>query len=254
MTLLFNMARAAINKATGKVVEEVPASLAAEPQEVPTFMSKMKDAVSRATAASTPSLEPDVIEQPDTPEIPLKIKLPEDHNISTAIDQAASKIGIDRGYMYAMAAQESSFRPAVKATTSSATGLYQFLDATWNDVVKKYGKQYPELSKGRTDPLAAAIGAALYTKDNTRVLERANIPVNPTTMYATHFLGPGGARTLYRAKDTAMASDVMPDAAASNPAVFKGKTVAQVKQFLESKVGARATKYNNFFSTSSKPE
>lgn len=40
-------------------------------------------------------------------------------------------VGVDPGLMATMASIESTFRTKVKADTSSATGLYQFIDKTW---------------------------------------------------------------------------------------------------------------------------
>jgi len=59
-----------------------------------------------------------------------------DSEVLSGIRQASKKTGVDFGYLMAQAAQESSFQPAVKAATSSATGLYQFLDSTWLGMVR----------------------------------------------------------------------------------------------------------------------
>jgi len=53
-----------------------------------------------------------------------------------AIKHASQKTGVDFDYLVNQARTESSFRPDVKASTSSATGLYQFLDQTWLGTVK----------------------------------------------------------------------------------------------------------------------
>lgn len=51
------------------------------------------------------------------------------HEVQEAITFASYDVGVDYGYMMAMAAPESGFNPAAAGTTS-ATGLYQFLNAT----------------------------------------------------------------------------------------------------------------------------
>lgn len=242
---LADMKGSAVPSSSAAPSTTIPSTIAAPAEDAPPSLGlfdQVRESLKALPLMQTESREP----IDSTGDRVMAVKMP-DNNISKAIDNAASTLGIDRGYMYAMAAQESSFRPEIKAKTSSATGLYQFLDGTWSEVVKRHSKQYPVLLKGRTDPEAAAVGAALYTKQNVSVLKRANIEVNPTTMYAAHFLGAGGARTLWRAKDSAKASEVLPAAAKSNPSVFSGKTVAQVKEFLRKKVGAKADEYNSSF-------
>src|ERR1700735_1054556 len=58
------------------------------------------------------------------------------------IKRASRAANVDFGYMMAQAAQESSFKPGAKATTSSATGLFQFIDSTWLQSVKQHGAKY----------------------------------------------------------------------------------------------------------------
>lgn len=176
------------------------------------------------------------------------IKAPPPADIKDVIVKASKMVGVDESTMIAVARQESGFNPSAKASTSSAKGLFQFVDATWNDMVRKYGSQYPELNKGPMDPLASAIAGALYIKENSRTLEKAGIPVNPTNLYALHFLGAGGGSKLLKADPTAIAANILPDAAASNKSVFfnkdgSPKTVDEVIQFLYGKVGSYASAY-----------
>src|ERR1700742_4572344 len=62
--------------------------------------------------------------------------------IVSDIRRASRAANVDFSYMMAQAGQESSFQPDAKATTSSATGLYQFIDTTWLNSVKQWGGKY----------------------------------------------------------------------------------------------------------------
>ena len=52
-------------------------------------------------------------------------------NVYDAIKNAAAKTGVNFTYLMEKAAVESSFNPDAKAKTSSATGLFQFIEQTW---------------------------------------------------------------------------------------------------------------------------
>lgn len=167
-----------------------------------------------------------------------------------AIKKASELTGVDAAILLAMAKQESGFNPTAKANSTSAKGLFQFLDSTWNDMIKKYGKEYPQLLAGPYDSLASAIAGALYVKENSTILQRAGIQVNGTSLYALHFLGPGGGPKLLRSDENALAASILPEAAKANPNVFYvngdlrfPKTVKQVLEFLYSKVGSQAEQY-----------
>ena len=61
--------------------------------------------------------------------------------IAGSIKQAASTTGASFEYLLATAKMESNFNPRATATTSSARGLYQFIDQTWLGTVKEAGTQ-----------------------------------------------------------------------------------------------------------------
>ena len=173
---------------------------------------------------------------------------PED--VGDAIKNAAAAVGVDQGIMLAMAKQESGFKPTAKAGTSSASGLYQFIDSTWDSMVKKYGKTYPDLLKGRFDLNASAIAGALFIKENMDILKKNGISVDGTSIYASHFLGPGGALKLFSANPLTAAVDVLgAKVAAANKTIFYQKdgktpsTIADVQQFLYNKVGKMSEMY-----------
>ena len=61
--------------------------------------------------------------------------------IAGAIKQAASTTGTSFEYLLATAKMESNFNPKAAASTSSARGLFQFIDQTWLGTVKEAGSQ-----------------------------------------------------------------------------------------------------------------
>src|SRR5215468_5907726 len=65
-----------------------------------------------------------------------------DNAVLTGIKNASKSTGVDFGYLMAQAAQESSFQADAKASTSSATGLYQFLDSTWLSMMRSHGAKH----------------------------------------------------------------------------------------------------------------
>lgn len=176
-----------------------------------------------------------------------KLTMP-DPAIADAINKASDRVGVDKGMMYAMANQESRFKNNATPGTSSAKGLYQFTNGTWNQMVSKYSKDYPELLKGVNDPLANSIAGALYMKENSAALKQKGFEANASNIYASHFLGADGANKLLAANDSEIAANILPDAARANKNVFfdngKAKTVGEVKQFMQEKVGQYQDKYN----------
>lgn len=178
-----------------------------------------------------------------------KKKLPmPDKTLQDVITDAAKKVGVDQGLMLAMARQESSFNPKAEASTSSAKGLYQFIDSTWGDMLRKYGGQYPELGAGPMDPVASATAGALFIKENAEILKKAGIPLNASNLYTAHFLGAGGARTLLSAPADAIAADLLPAAAKANQGIFydkhgRARTVSEVEGLMYDKIGKYADAY-----------
>jgi hypothetical protein len=168
-----------------------------------------------------------------------------DSEVLSGIRQASKKTGVDFGYLMAQAAQESSFQPAVKAATSSATGLYQFLDSTWLGMVRDAGPKHglgdlaakigadgsvrdPEAKRQilelRKDPKVSAVIGAEFALSNKDQLESAlGRKVGAGELYLAHFLGAGGATRFLKAVEknaNASAAEMMPQAAAANRWVF----------------------------------
>lgn len=190
--------------------------------------------------------------------------------VKTALSRAADATGVDFDVLYNMARRESSLDPNAKANTSSAAGLFQFIDQTWLGVVKKHGARHglaeeaaaitrdasgkyvvndPDKREAildlRFNPAKAAALAGELVNDNRLGLERRlGRAVNDAEVYAAHFLGTGGAAKLLSASADAKAADLMPKAAAANRGVFydgaRARTVGEVIASIEKSMGAAA--------------
>ena len=170
--------------------------------------------------------------------------------LKNTIMAAARMVGVDERLMGVMAAIESGFRTSVKAGTSSATGLYQFISGTWNKMVSKYGPKYgiaPGTSP--TDARASALMGAEYIKENSEALKSVlNRPITDTDIYLAHFLGAGGAKKLLTADPNAIAANLMPDAARANHDIFYDKTdrprtVAEVYAVVNDRVKSKGKQF-----------
>src|SRR5450759_2356680 len=194
--------------------------------------------------------------------------------IAGAIKQAANTTGTSFEYLLATAKMESNFNPTASASTSSARGLYQFIDQTWLGTVKEagaqlgYGKYADAISKSpsggysvsnpaartaimklRDDPAAASSMAAVLTQSNSFKLT-GKIGRRPTDgeLYMAHFMGVGGAaRLISNAEDNPNASGarLFPNAAAANRSIFfdrsgRARTVSEVYSVLTSRYASAA--------------
>lgn len=183
-----------------------------------------------------------------------------------AIKKASAHTGVDFAYLMEKASAESSFRTDVKSRTSSATGLYQFIEKTWLGMVRDHGAEYglgdyadkisangkvtdaktrKEILELRKDPEVAAAMAAEYAADNKAYLEsRVDSEIGPVEMYLAHFMGPSGAAGFIQAMEKnpmENAADIFPAAARANYNVFhdsktgKQRTLAGVYDFFAQK-------------------
>src|SRR3569832_820214 len=62
--------------------------------------------------------------------------------IIAALKQASAATGSDFHYLLGTAMRESSLKPQAQSSTSSATGLFQFVGQTWLGLVKEHGAKY----------------------------------------------------------------------------------------------------------------
>jgi hypothetical protein len=163
-----------------------------------------------------------------------------------AIKQASARTGVNFAYLMRQAAVESNFRPQIKAKTSSATGLYQFIESTWLSMVKKYGPRHGLETQGksrseilalRKDPQAASLMAAEFASENEKSLN-ANWggKVGSTELYLAHFLGAGQASAFLKARDEnplGQAALIFPQAARANRNVFYDTTTGRARSLEE---------------------
>jgi hypothetical protein len=187
-------------------------------------------------------------------------------HIQHAIQKASTKTGVDFAYLMEQAAAESSFNAHAEAKTSSATGLYQFIESTWMNMVKQYGhkhglgnyaKQIDEngnvADKGmkqrilnlRKNPEKAALLAAEFAAENKRHLEQyADGKIGPTELYFAHFMGASGATGFLNAKQEnplQIGADLFPKEARANRNVFydqktgEPRTLAGIYDFFDKK-------------------
>ncbi len=116
---------------------------------------------------------------------------------------------------------ESGGNPDAKNKRSSATGLGQFLDETWLDMIHAYR---PDLAKGRSrdETLELRRQAKIaremtrrFTEQNAAMLTRHGLPVTAGTLYLAHFAGGAGAIAILSAPADADAALVMANADAT---------------------------------------
>src|SRR3954466_1730892 len=62
--------------------------------------------------------------------------------LAETVVRAAQATNVDPAYMMALADKESSLLPDNKARTSSAEGLFQFVETTWLEVLRRYGPKH----------------------------------------------------------------------------------------------------------------
>ena len=181
--------------------------------------------------------------------------------VGAAIERASQATGVDFGFLMRTARRESGYNPNAQAKTSSAAGLYQFVEQTWLGTLKQHGSKYgyaryAELigqdASGRyrvsgadahktvmdlrLDPRASSLMAGELASDHASYL-RGRVGRAPTNgeLYAAHFLGPQGSARLieaYESSPRSSAAAIFPGAASANPAIFyrsgRAATVAEV--------------------------
>ena len=181
--------------------------------------------------------------------------------VEAAIERASQATGVDFGFLMKTAGRESSLNPRAQASSSSAAGLFQFVEQTWLSTLKQHGPKhgyarYADLiTKGsdgrfrvdsgearravmdlRLDPHASSLMAGELASDHAAYLKgRTGRDATAGELYAAHFLGPQGSARLIEAVQTrpdVSAAALFPDAAHANKAIFyrdgRAATVGEV--------------------------
>jgi len=194
--------------------------------------------------------------------------------VVSSIRQAARATNIDFGLLMAQAQQESGFQTDARASGSSATGLFQFIDSTWLGLVQRFGAKYgvgalaqqvatdasgrPSVADPATrrqildlrkDPRLSSALAAEYARQNKGELEQAlGRPAGNADLYMAHFLGAAGATAFLKAVTSAGATTgaaLLPEEAAANRGAFydasgRPLSVAQIYQSFATKINQQA--------------
>ena len=142
-------------------------------------------------------------------------------------------------YFPLLAQIESGNQPYIKASSSSASGLYQFVKSTWEAEGGVWGTDMTKAFGGlRPSPDEQLARAKTFTGKNAVFLRRKNIPINKASLYAAHFLGAVTAAKVIGADPSASAEALAgPAATAANPTILRGKTVGQFLTWLHGKTG-----------------
>lgn len=172
--------------------------------------------------------------------------------VEAAIANAAQRTSVDFDYLLAQAEVESAMNPTARAATSSATGLYQFIEGTWLNTVKKHGERFglgaiaDEIALSpsgsayvadparreailalRNDPQVASLMAAGLAEDNrAHLMPILGRQPNHAELYLAHFLGAGGAGRFL--------SEMQADPSQSAPALFARPAAANRAIFYSS--------------------
>ena len=208
---------------------------------------------------------------------PMRIK----RELVETVVRAARNTDTDPTLLMSIADKESAFAPTVKASTSSATGLFQFIDSTWLRVVRDFGPQHglekeaaaidssdgpPSIADPaarrrilglRNDPyLSAILAAEMLKHDAARIATRIGRELSDGETYLAHFLGPSDAEkfiTKLVSEPRYAAPKLLPKPARANRTIFfaaakrkaGGLTVADVHQKFETMMDLRAERYRD---------
>jgi hypothetical protein len=172
--------------------------------------------------------------------------------VAGAIRRAARATGASFDYLLATAKVESNLNPNLTMRSSTATGLFQFIEQTWLGTLKQAGPAFgyggysdaivrtpsgryvvedpalrSEIMQLRKDPTANALMGGAFTQQNTAVLSRRlGRPPTEGELYIGHFFGPyAGAKAIALAASNphANAAEVFPAAAQANRSIFYDK-------------------------------
>lgn len=162
----------------------------------------------------------------------------------STVDTHARQAGVNPDLIARIGGVESGFRnidtqvaDADGRPASSATGPFQFIKGTWDDLARR--RPDLTLAGGRRDPEAQARAIPYFTAENISILEDA-LGREPTgaEVYLAHFLGVGDAPKVITATDDTPVSEIVsPASYRANLSVMEGKTAADLRAWAASKIG-----------------
>ncbi|OBX18852.1 lytic transglycosylase [Erythrobacter sp. QSSC1-22B] len=187
--------------------------------------------------------------------------------VQAAIARASVRTGVDFNYLLAQAKLESGLDPQAKAGTSSATGLFQFIDSTWTRMVDRHGSKHgmewadqaigpggriadpatrAQVMSLRYDADASSLMAAELARENADGLRvTLGREPEPSELYLAHFLGLGGAQKFLGAlgaNPDQSAVALMPQPARANRPIFydggRARSVGEVMAVMRDKVAS----------------
>jgi hypothetical protein len=196
------------------------------------------------------------------------------------LHKAAQVTGVDPVYLMTLADVESSLEPRAKAPTSTAEGLFQFIDQTWLEVLHDHGGDYgfgaaaaavklvddewtvpDERQRSwimglKRDPYLSALMAGALINDIQRELRRqGERELAEAELYSAHFFGAKTAIEFLNVLDEkpdAIAARLFPKAAKANLGLFSEKagrkrrsiTVSELYDRIDSKIVRRLNRYD----------
>jgi hypothetical protein len=202
--------------------------------------------------------------------------------------KASQGTGVDPIYMMTLADVESSLSPVAKASTSSAEGLFQFIDRTWLEILYMHGAEHgfgaaaaairmvddePVVADRdrawvlglKRDPYLSALMAGELIRDIRRELQaQGERELSEAELYLAHFFGASSAVRFLAALDEtpdASAARLFPRAAKANLGLFTEKngrkrrpiTVAELYDRIDSKIVRRLNSFDKVARTNERP-
>jgi len=168
------------------------------------------------------------------------LAMSENKKLLLLIKKVAKRWNMDFAVLSAFAVIESSLNPKAKAPTSSASGLFQFIEKTWVSLCEMHGKKYGvytgSLAKEtlldlRFDPeLSTEMMGELVRENDVYLTKKLGRPPSVPELYMAHFLGPKQAFDLIQAEKNfpnKLGTEMFPKASKTNTWVFlqKGKAL-----------------------------
>lgn len=166
-------------------------------------------------------------------------------SLDDAFKEAARMTGVPEQLLWTFAKLESGLNPRAKAKTSSASGLFQFINGTWKSMIGTHGNKYGlnMSNANRFNPLHSALMGAEYMKFNMTYIKgykELGLDLG-TALYLAHFLGGGGVRRLFKAMRANPNAPIQSAIGASqfraNKSLLQGLTIRQFVDKMRDRIG-----------------